>query len=452
MPLFIVALAVALLLVLMTRFKLNGFVSLLVVSVLVASWGAATGMLTLEDKPATIADIPKIIGSGIGGQLEETLAVIGLGAMIGRILGDAGAAQRIALRVVDVLGEKRVQWAMVITSMLIGVTMFYEAAFVIVVPIAFTLVRATRTNLLWVGLPMSISLSTMHSFLPPHPGPTAAAGIYEASPGLALLYGLFIAVPAGALVAMLWPRLAFVKKMNPSIPQGMISDMQFEDHEMPSMGRSLLVALLPVIMIAGAEIFIMVGPEGTLMKVVTFVGSPMVALLITLLVAIVVFGPMSGRPLAEVATSMSESARAMAMIIMVIAAGGAFKEVLVSTGIAQYIADMTSGWPVHPIILVWVTAVILRVALGSASVAVTTAAGIAAPLVASSGVSPELMVLATACGSIAVSHVNDPGFWMFKEYFNLSVMETIRARTTYTTVLSVLGLGGVLLLNLVVPA
>ncbi|MCT1366926.1 gluconate:H+ symporter [Rothia sp. p3-SID1597] len=452
MPLFIVALAVALLLVLMTRFKLNGFVSLLVVSVLVASWGAATGMLTLEDKPATIADIPKIIGSGIGGQLEETLAVIGLGAMIGRILGDAGAAQRIALRVVDVLGEKRVQWAMVITSMLIGVTMFYEAAFVIVFPIAFTLVRATRTNLLWVGLPMSISLSTMHSFLPPHPGPTAAAGIYEASPGLALLYGLFIAVPAGALVAMLWPRLAFVKKMNPSIPQGMISDKQFEDHEMPSMGRSLLVALLPVIMIAGAEIFIMVGPEGTLMKVVTFVGSPMVALLITLLVAIVVFGPMSGRPLAEVATSMSESARAMAMIIMVIAAGGAFKEVLVSTGIAQYIADMTSGWPVHPIILVWVTAVILRVALGSASVAVTTAAGIAAPLVASSGVSPELMVLATACGSIAVSHVNDPGFWMFKEYFNLSVMETIRARTTYTTVLSVLGLGGVLLLNLVVPA
>ncbi|WP_269928535.1 gluconate:H+ symporter [Kocuria massiliensis] len=452
MPLLIVALAVALLLVLMTKFKLNGFVSLLVVSVLVAGWGAATGMLTLEGKPATIAEIPKIIGAGIGGQLEETLAVIGLGAMIGRILGDAGAAQRIALRVVDLLGEKRVQWAMVITSMLIGVTMFYEAAFVIVVPIAFTLVRATRTNLLWVGLPMSISLSTMHSFLPPHPGPTAAAGIYEASPGLALLYGLFIAVPAGALVAMVWPRLAFVKKMNPSIPQGMISDKQFEDHEMPSMGRSLLVALLPVIMIAGAEIFIMAGPEGAVMDAVTFIGSPMVALLITLLVAIVVFGPLSGRPLAEVATSMSESARAMAMIIMVIAAGGAFKEVLVSTGIAQYIADMTAGWPVHPIILVWVTAVILRVALGSASVAVTTAAGIAAPLVASSGVSPELMVLATACGSIAVSHVNDPGFWMFKEYFNLSVMETIRARTTYTTVLSVLGLGGVLLLNLVVPA
>ncbi|WP_129660132.1 gluconate:H+ symporter [Rothia uropygialis] len=451
MPLLIVAVAVALLLILMTKFKLNGFVALLIVSVLVASWGALSGVLTLDDKPATVADIPDIIGSGMGGQLEETLAVIGIGAMIGRILGDAGAAQRIALRVVDLLGEKRVQWAMVVTSMLIGVTMFYEAAFVIVVPIAFTLVRATRTNLLWVGLPMSIALSTMHSFLPPHPGPTAAASIYQASPGLALLYGLFIAVPAGVLVAMVWPRLPFVKKIQPEIPRGLISEKSFTDEEMPSMGRSLLVALLPVILIAGAEIYIMVGEESSsLMQFVTFIGSPTVALLISLLVAIVVFGPMSGRPLSELAVSMSESARAMAMIIMVIAAGGAFKEVLVSTGIAQYIADMTSGWPVHPIILVWLTAVILRVALGSASVAVTTAAGIAAPLVASSGVSPELMVLATACGSIAVSHVNDPGFWMFKEYFNLSVVQTLKARTTYTTVLSVLGLGGVLLMNLIV--
>lgn len=186
------------------------------------------------------------------------------------------------------------------------------------------------------------------------------------------------------------------------------------------------------------------------MQIVTFIGSPTIAMLISLLVALVVFGPMSGRPLSELAASMADSARAMAMIIMVIAAGGAFKEVLVSTGIAQFISDMTAGWPIHPIILVWLTAVILRVALGSASVAVTTAAGIAAPLVASSGVSPELMVLATACGSIAVSHVNDPGFWMFKEYFNLSVVETLKARTTYTTVLSVLGLGGVLLMNLVV--
>lgn len=220
---------------------------------------------------------------------------------------------------------------------------------------------------------------------------------------------------------------------------------------MPSMLRSVVVALLPVVLIAGAEIYIMVGTEGTpLMHAVSFIGSPTIALLLSLIVAIIIFGPLSGRPLTELAVSMADSARAMAMIIMVIAAGGGFKEVLVSTGIAQYIADMTSGWPIHPIILVWLTAVILRIALGSASVAVTTAAGIAAPLVGSSGVSPELMVLATTCGSIAVSHVNDPGFWMFKEYFNLSVVQTLKARTTYTTVLSVLGLGGVLVMNLII--
>lgn len=451
MPLLIVAIAVALLLILMTKYKLNGFVALLIVSVLVAGWGALSGVLTVDDKPADVSDIPDIIGSGMGGQLEETLAVIGIGAMIGRILGDAGAAQRIALKVVGALGEKRVQWAMIATAMLIGVTMFYEAAFVIVVPIVFTLVRATRTNLLWVGLPMSIALSTMHSFLPPHPGPTAAASIYQASPGLALLYGLFIAVPAGAIIAMVWPRLSFVKKIDPEIPRGLVSEKSFTEDEMPSMLRSVVVALLPVVLIAGAEIYTMVGTEGTpLMHAVSFIGSPTIALLLSLIVAIIIFGPLSGRPLTELSVSMADSARAMAMIIMVIAAGGGFKEVLVSTGIAQYIADMTSGWPIHPIILVWLTAVILRIALGSASVAVTTAAGIAAPLVGSSGVSPELMVLATTCGSIAVSHVNDPGFWMFKEYFNLSVVQTLKARTTYTTVLSVLGLGGVLVMNLII--
>ena len=160
-----------------------------------------------------------------------------------------------------------------------------------------------------------------------------------------------------------------------------------------------------------------------------------------------VFGPSNGRPMSEVAGSMAGGAKSMAMILLVIAAGGAFKEVLTAAGIADYIKEMTSGWSISPIILAWLIAVILRIALGSASVAVATAAGIAAPLVADSGVSPEVMVLATACGSVAFSHVNDPGFWMFKEYFNLTVTEAIKVRTTYTTVLSVLGLGGCLVLG-----
>jgi Gnt-I system high-affinity gluconate transporter len=366
-------------------------------------------------------------------------------------MGDSGAAQRIADKLLAAFGPRWVQVAMVVTAMLIGVTMFYEVAFVIIVPIAFTIVRVTGANLLWVGLPMSIALSTMHSFLPPHPGPVAVAATFHASVGLTLFYGLFIAIPAGALIALVWPRLPFVKKMNPSIPEGLVSDRVFEKEEMPGMGWSLSVALFPVVLIAGAAVIDMaVAGSSPLLNFVLFIGSAPIALLLTLVLAIWAFGPRIGRSLSEVSASCSSAARAMAMILLVIGAGGAFKQVLVDGGISDYIKDLTHGWPISPIILAWLIAVILRVALGSATVAVVTASGVVLPLLSGSGVQPELMVLAVSCGSIAFSHVNDPGFWMFKEYFNLSVIDAIKARTTYTTVLAVLGLGGVLALQAVV--
>lgn len=440
MPFVVVAVAVAVLLVLMTKLKFNGFIALLLVAVAVAFvMGIPAGK------------IPEILADGVGGQIDETMLVIGLGAMIGRVMGDAGAAQRIAMKLVAWFGEKGVQAAMVVSAMLIGVTMFYEVAFVIIVPVAFTLARATRVNLLWVGLPMSIALSTMHSFLPPHPGPTAVAGMYDASVGLTLFYGLCFAVPIGAVIALIWPRLPFIKAMNPQIPDGLVSDKLFTDEEMPKMGLSVSVALLPVVMLAGAAVAEMTLPEDhPAQNWLGFFGAAPIALLITLLVAIWAFGPRVGRSLSEVSTSCTSSAKAMAMILLVIGAGGAFKEVLVEAGIADYIAHMTSGWALSPIVLAWLIAVILRVALGSATVAVVTAAGVAAPLVGPSMVHPELMVLAVSCGSIAFSHVNDPGFWMFKEYFNLSVTEALKCRTTYTTVLSILGLAGVLSMNLII--
>lgn len=445
----IVGLSVVVLLVLMMKFKLNGFISLLLVSALVAFWAVATGNFSVDGEPAGLAEIPEVIKDGVGGQLGGTAIVVGLGAMIGRVMGDAGAAQRIAGKILNVFGAKGVQWAMIVASMLIGVTMFYEVAFVILVPVAFTLVRATKVNLLWVGLPMSISLSTMHSFLPPHPGPTAVAGLYDASVGLTLAYGLLIAVPAGALMAMLWPRLPFVRRINPEMPQGLLADKEFKESELPSGFMSFFVALLPVILIAGAEVILMsLGEEETTWHhVLKLIGSPEIALLFALIVATIAFGPAHNRTMSQVGRSMSEGARAMAMIILVIGAGGAFKQVLVSAGIADYIAQQASGWDLNPIILAWLIAAVLRIALGSATVAVSTAAGIAAPLVAATGASPELMVLATACGSLAFSHVNDPGFWMFKEYFNLNVGQALAVRTSYTTVLSVLGLLGVLLLS-----
>ncbi|MFD5749537.1 gluconate:H+ symporter [Streptomyces sp. NPDC127033] len=437
MPLVVVGISVLVLLFLMTRLKLNGFAALLLVAV---------GVAVVQGIPLT--EIADVLSEGIGGQIGDTMLTIGLGAMVGRVMGDSGAAQRIATRLLAVCGTRGVQVAMVATAMLIGVTMFYEVAFVIIVPVVFTLVRVTRANLLWVGLPMSIALSTMHSFLPPHPGPTAVASTFHASVGLTLFYGLFIAVPIGAAIALVWPRLAFVRAMNPSVPKGLVSERVFEEEEMPGTAWSLAVALLPVVLIAGAAVTDMATSAQTpLTHFVAFIGSAPIALLLTLVVAIWAFGPRIGRSLSEVSASCRGAAQAMAMILLVIGAGGAFKQVLVDGGISDYIKDVTDGWSISPVVLAWLVAVILRVALGSATVAVVTASGVVLPLLAGSGVPPEVMVLAVSCGSIAFSHVNDPGFWMFKEYFNLSVIEAIKARTTYTTVLSVLGLGGVLLLE-----
>lgn len=442
MPLVVVGISVLVLLFLMTKLRLNGFAALLLVAVGV---GLVQGI--------GVEKIPDVLAEGIGGQIGDTMLTIGLGAMVGRVMGDSGAAQRIAGKLLQVCGPRWVQVAMVLTAMLIGVTMFYEVAFVIIVPIAFTLVRVTRANLLWVGLPMSIALSTMHSFLPPHPGPTAVAATFHASVGLTLFYGLFIAVPVGAFIALLWPRLPFVRAMNPSIPKGLVSERVFEDDDMPGLGWSLSVALLPVVLIAGAAVTdLAASGDNGLLHFIAFIGSAPIALLLTLLVAIWAFGPRIGRSLAEVSASCKEAAQAMAMILLVIGAGGAFKNVLVEGGISDYIKDATDGWSISPIILAWLIAAILRVALGSATVAVVTASGVALPLLAGSGVHPEVMVLAVSCGSIAFSHVNDPGFWMFKEYFNLSVLDAIKARTTYTTVLAILGLGGVLVLEQVLDA
>lgn len=434
MPLVVVGISVLVLLFLMTRLKLNGFAALLLVAV---------GVALVQGIP--VAGIPDVLAEGVGGQIGDTMLTIGLGAMIGRVMGDSGAAQRIADRLLDAFGPRWVQVAMVVTSMLIGVTMFYEVAFIIIVPIAFTLVRVTRANLLWVGLPMSIALSTMHSFLPPHPGPTAVAATFHASVGHTLFYGLFIAVPAGALIALVWPRLPFVGAMNPSVPHGLVAEREFTDEEMPGLGWSLSVALFPVVLIAGAAVVDMVtSGESPVLHTVAFIGSAPIALLLTLALAAWAFGPRIGRSMADVSASCGSAAQAMAMILLVIGAGGAFKNVLVEGGISDYIKDVTESWPVSPIVLAWLIAVILRVALGSATVAVVTASGVVLPLLAGSGTHPEMMVLAVSCGSIAFSHVNDPGFWLFKEYFNLSVLDAIKVRTTYTTVLAVLGLGGVL--------
>ena len=440
MPLVIVAIGVALLLFLMVRFKLNGFISLIVVAVLV---GLAEGM--------PLSKITTSLSDGIGAQLNSLVMVLAFGAMLGVVMADSGAAQRIAGTMLKKFGIKHVQLAIICAAIALGITMFFEVAFVLLIPLVFTIVRQTRLKLLWVGLPLAIALSTMHSFLPPHPGPVAVAGIFHASVGLTLLYGLFIAVPLGGLVALAWPRLPFIRRMDPQIPAGLVSEKTFEDRDMPSFGISLFVAMFPVVLIAGGAIVDMtMAKGGGVRTVIDFIGAPPIALLVSLLLAVWLVGLRAGRSMDDIMKSCSVAVKSIAMIVVVIGAGGAFSRVLVDSGVNAYVLTLTNGWHISPIILAWGIAAIMRIALGSATVAVVAAAGIALPLVTAGTVGPEVMVLAVTCGAVACSHVNDPGFWMYKEFLGLSVMDAIKTRTTYTTVLSILGLGGVLLLNAVV--
>ncbi|MBP2664798.1 MAG: high-affinity transport of gluconate - gluconate permease [Firmicutes bacterium] len=437
MALLIVGFGVLLLLLLMVKFKLDGFISLILVSLIVGF---------LEGMP-----LDKITGSiykGIGGQLNSLILILAFGAMLGKLLADSGAAQRIATTFIKMFGKKNVQWAMIVTSIIVGITMFFEAGFIVLFPIICTIAIDTGLPLMYVGLPAVIGLSTTHSFLPPHPGPAAVATIFGANMGHTLLLGLLIAIPAAIIVGIFYTRTNFVLSVKASIPAGLVTSKIFKEEEMPGFGISMFSALIPIVLMAASTMgdLVLVKKDPLLMYL-HFFGAAPIALMLSVLISMVTLGTNRGKDITEVVASMGASIKSIAMIILVIGAGGAFKQVIVDAGVGNAITELTKGLSVSPIVLSWGVAAILRIAVGSATVAITTASGIVLPLVQASGISPELMVLATSCGSIFASHVNDPGFWMFKEYFNIPVAQAIKVRTTYTCILSVLGLIGVLILH-----
>lgn len=438
MPLVIVAGGVALLLLLMIRFKLNGFISLVLVALAV---GIAQGM-----------PVDKVIGSikaGVGGTLGSLALIMGFGAMLGKLLADCGGAQRIATTLIDKFGKKHIQWAVVLTGFTVGFALFYEVGFVLLLPLVFSIAASARVPLLYVGVPMAAALSVTHGFLPPHPGPTAIATIFHADMGKTLLYGTLLAIPTVILAGPVYAR--FLKGIDKPVPEGLYNPKIFTEEEMPSFGISVATSLVPVILMALRAVAEMVLPKGhTLLRFAEFFGDPVMATLIAVLIAIFTFGLNRGRTMDEVMGTITDSIKIIAMMLLIIGGGGAFKQVLVDSGVEKYIAALMEGSNVSPILMAWSIAAALRLALGSATVAAITAGGIVAPLIATTGVSPELMVIAVGSGSVIFSHVNDPGFWLFKEYFNLSIMETIKSWSVLETIISVCGLVGCLLLATVV--
>lgn len=435
MPLVIVIAGIILLFILIARFKLNAFLSFVVVSLFV---GVVEGMGFLK--------VIQSIQIGIGSTLGQLVLILGLGAMLGKLVADSGAAQRITTQLVDKFGKKNIQWAVVLTGFIVGIPMFYSVGFVILIPLVFTVAASTGLPLIYVGLPMLASLSVTHGYLPPHPAPTGIAIMFDADIGKTLLYGIIIAIPAIVVAGPLFSRT--IKNVEATPLKEFLNPRILTDEEMPSTAISVITALLPVFLIGLASITDLLTSEGNIVREVTHIlGDPVMAMLISVLVAIYTLGLARGRKMDEVMNSMADAVSGITMVLLIIAGAGALKQVLVDSGVSDYIGDMLEGSTISPLVLAWLIATAIRVSVGSATVAGLTAAGIVAPLVTDTGTSAELMVLAIGSGSLMLSHVNDGGFWLFKEYFNLSIKDTLRTWTVMETTVGIMGLIGVLILN-----
>ena len=435
MPLLLVVAALALLLILTIVFKLNAFLSLIVVAV---ALGLAEGMPAKE--------VLVSVQNGLGGILGSVVMIIGFGAMLGALLVESGALQRITYQLITTFGIKHIQWAVLLTGFVVGLPMYYMAGFVLLVPLVFSIAASTRLPLLYVGMPLVAALSVTHGYLPPHPGPTAIAALFKADFSLTLLYGLIIAVPAVIIAGPVFSRS--LKRYNPTAPTTIAAPKHFTEQEMPGFGISLFAVLTPILLMTlGAVATLTLPAASQVRQVVEFISDPSVALLLSVLVAMVTLGLNRGKSMKQVMDLFSSAIAGIAMILLIIGGGGALKQILVDSGVSTYITTLVSDLHLSPLVMAWAIAAILRVCLGSSTVASLTAGGMVLPLIATSAAKPELMVLAVGAGSLVCSHVNDPGFWIFKEYFNLTIPQTLATWTVMETLVSLVGLLGVLALN-----
>jgi GntP family gluconate:H+ symporter len=448
MPLVIVAIGIVALLVLIMGLKLNTFVSLIIVSFGVA---IALGM-KLDEIIATIE-------AGLGGTLGHIALIFGLGAMLGKLIADSGGAQRIAMTLVNKFGEKNIQWAVVASSFIIGIALFFEVGLVLLIPIVFAISKQIKVSILYLGIPMAAALSVTHGFLPPHPGPTTIAGEYGADLGQVLLYGFIIAIPTVFIAGPLFTKLAKKLVPNSFAKTGNIASLgeqkTFKIEDTPGFGISVFTAMLPVILMSIATIITLLQKtmgfaDNNLLAIIRFVGGASPAMVISLLFAIYTMGLARNIPIKSVMDSCSTAISHIGMMLLIIGGGGAFKQVLINGHVGDYVAELFKGTSISPILLAWIIAAILRISLGSATVAALTTAGLVIPMLGQTDVNLALVVLATGAGSLIASHVNDAGFWMFKEYFGLSMKETFATWTLLESIISVAGLGFILLLNLFV--
>ena len=435
MPILILIIAIILLILLTTWLKIDGFISFILVAVFV---GLAGGL-----DPITISSS---IQKGMGNTLGFLAIILGFGAMLGKLVSDSGAAQRISITLLQWFGDKRVMWAFLVTGFLVGVPLFYSVGFVLLVPLVFTVAFRTKIPTVFLAMPMITALSVTHCLLPPHPAPTALVEQLGADMGMTILYGIIISIP---MMIIAGPVFAQTLKKIKSKPLAAFFDTRdLSDEEMPGFGISLFTALFPVmLMVVASLVNQLTDSESAIIKLIEFIGDPTMAMVLSVLLAMYTLGIRQGKTISQVTESLVEGVKSIALILLIIGGAGALKQMMTDTGTNEYLASLLQGVNVSPLLLGWGMAAMIRISIGSATVAGLTTAGIVAPLAAQSGVDPNMMVLAVGSGSIIFSHVNDSGFWLFKEYFNLSFIDTIKTWSFMETILSVCGLIAVLIMN-----
>lgn len=437
MSLLIILFCILLLVVLVTWLKLNAFLSFLLVSII--------GGLLLGIPLGKVTDS---VQNGFGDTLKPLAIIICFGAVLGKLIAVSGAAQKIAGTLVNTIGKKNIQWALAATGFVVGIPLFYGIGFVLLVPLAFTIVYKYKLPAVYIGLPMLAALSVTHGFLPPHPAPTALVGLLHASMGLTLTYGIALAIPAIILAGPLFSRT--LKKL-PSTPLATFVADDVPADKQPGTFNSFFTALLPVLLLMITALIPFTSKSnGSLQQLVSFIGSPSIVMLVAVLFATISLGTYQGKSMKQIAEIYAGAIKDIALILLIIGASGSFKQVLTDSGVSGQLAMQLQNFNLPPLILGWLIAAIIRISLGSATIAGLTAAGIVAPLMIHTHADPNLMVLAIGAGSLAFSHVNDSGFWMFKEYFNLSIKDTIRSWSVMESIVSIVGLIGVLILNVFV--
>jgi len=457
---------IALIVILISYFKVHPFLSLTMGALLV-------GIIGRLPIAATITSF----GKGFGDTAAGVGALIALGAMFGKLLADSGGADQIVDTIVGRSSQRFLPWAMGLVGALIGLPMFFEIGLVLLMPVIFLVARRSGLPLIRVGIPALAGLSVMHGLVPPHPGPLVAVDALKADLGVTLALGVLVAIPTLAIAGPLFGRYA--SKWVP-VPAPLMfataEDKQPVPHgggtyaapatggtaddnaptetprPRPTFGLTLATVLLPVALMMGkalADIFLTKG-DGT-RTVLDTLGTPLVALLISVVVAMFTLGRGSGMNRRRIAESVEKSLPPIAGILLIVAAGGGFKQTLIDTGIGKLVADWVADSGLSVLLLAWLVAVLIRLATGSATVATVTASGILAPLVTTlSTGETSLLVLAIGAGSLFFSHVNDAGFWLVKEYFGLSVGQTIKTWSVMETIISVSGLVFVLLISLLI--